>query len=127
MLRKSAIRPFVVAISFLLFFLSVSGAVLGIPIALSGRADFRAFYPAGYIVRTGHRAQLYDYEQNRAFQNQVVTPADGALLFNHLAYESLLYAPLSIFRYRTAYALFFGINLAVLVASFWLLRRHLSS
>jgi hypothetical protein len=127
MLRKSAIRPFVVAISFLLFFLSVSGAVLGIPIALSGKADFRAFYTAGYMVRSGHRAQLYDYEQNRAFENEVVTPADGGFLFNHLAYEVILYAPLSIFRYRTAYALFFGINLAVLVGSFWMLRRYLSS
>ncbi len=127
MLRKSAIRPFVVAISFLLFFLSVSGAVLGIPIALSGKADFRAFYAAGYMVRSGHGAQLYDYEQNRAFQNEVVTPADGGFLFNHLAYETILYAPLSIFRYRTAYALFFGINLAVLGGSFWMLRRYLSS
>src|SRR5260370_27993464 len=127
MLRTSAIRPFVVAISFLLFFLSVSGAVLGIPIALSGKADFRAFYAAGYMVRSGHGAQLYDYEQNRAFQNEVVTPADGGFLFNHLAYESILYAPLSIFRYRTAYALFFGINLAVLGGSFWMLRRYLSS
>jgi hypothetical protein len=127
MLRKSAIRPFVVALSFLLFFLSMCGAFLGIPIALSGKADFRQLYTAGYMVRTGHRTQLYDYEQSEAFQDQVVTPAYGALPFNHLAYESLLCAPLSIFGYRTAYALFFGINIAVLAGSFWMLRRYLSS
>jgi len=126
MLRKSAIQPFVVALASLLFLLSVCGTLLGIPIALSGKADFRQLYTAGYMVRTGHRGQLYDYGQTQAFQNQVVTP-DEALPFNHLAYESLLYAPLSIFKYRTAYAVFFGFNLAVLAGSFCMLRRYLSS
>ncbi len=126
MLGKSDIRPFVIALAFLSFFLSVCGILLGIPLALSGKADFRQLYTAGYMVRTGHRAQLYDYDRTEAFQNQVVSSADGALPFNHLAYESLLYAPLSIFRYRTAYGVFFGVNLALLAGSFWMLRRYLS-
>src|SRR6266566_922224 len=127
MLRKSAIRPFVIALAFLSFFLSVCGTILIIPIALNGQADFRQLYTAGYVVRTGHRAHLYDFGRTEAFQNQVVTPAVRGLPFNHLAYESLLYAPLSVFRYRTAYAVFFGVNLAVLAGSFRMLRPYLSS
>src|SRR6266403_1203243 len=127
MLRKSAIRPFVIALAFLLFFLSLCGALLGIPLAMRGTVDFRQLYTAGYMVRTGHRSELYDYYRPEVFQIQVVSPAAADLPFNHLAYESLLYAPLSIFKYRTAYALFFGINLGILAGSFWVLRRYLSS
>jgi hypothetical protein len=127
MLRKSAIRPFVIALAFVLLFLSACGMLLGIPIALSGKADFRQLYTAGYMLRTGHRGQLYDYEQTEAFQNKVVTPAEGALPFNHLAYEALLYAPLSVLKYRTAYMVFFGVNLVVLAAAFWMMRPYLSS
>jgi len=126
MARESAIRPFVIAFAFLLFFLSVSGVFLGIPIALSGKADFRQLYTAGYMVRTGHRSQLYDYEQAGEFQSRVVSPAVGALPFNHLAYESLLYAPLSFLRYRAAYVLFFAFNLTVLAGSFWMLRPYVT-
>src|SRR5215472_13540018 len=127
MLKKPAIQPFVVAMAVLLFLLSVCGTLLGIPEALSGKADFRQLYTAGYMVRTGHTAQIYDYEQTQLFQNSVVSVAAGALPFNHLAYESLLFVPLSIFSYRTAYAIFFVLNLAVLAGSFWMLRPHLSA
>jgi len=43
-----------------------------LPKALRGHADFRQLYVAGYMVRTGHRTQLYDYAAQTCFQNTLV-------------------------------------------------------
>jgi hypothetical protein len=84
--------------------------------------DFRTQYAAGYMVRTGHARQLYDYDETRQIQNDVVSQSDKALPFIHLAYEALLYVPFSLFPYETAYFLFFWINVFFLVWAFFLLR-----
>lgn len=123
---KSAGKPFIVALAFLLLLLSASGILITVRLALSGHVDFRQLYTAGYMVRAGSAAQLYNYAEVEKFQNRVVSPADGALPFNHLAYESLLYAPLSFFRYPVAYVIFLGVNLLVLAAAFRMLRPYLS-
>lgn len=95
------------------------------PMMLRGQADFRHLYTAGYMVRSGHGGQLYDYETARAFQNHLVSDAGSlALPFNHLAYEALFYAPLSLLRYRPAYWLLAGINLGLLMVSFGWLTPH---
>ena len=96
------------------------------PQALRGHVDFRQLYTAGYMVRSGHERQLYDFDATEKFQNQVVSPAEGALPFNHLAYESLLFAPFSFLKYRTAYVAFFLLNLALLLTAFRTLRPYLS-
>jgi hypothetical protein len=89
---------------------------------LAGRADFRAMYAAGYLVRTGHRHQLYEYPIQARFQDLVVGPSNTPLPFNHLAYESLLFVPLSVFTYRTAYFIFLFANLFLLGICFVMLR-----
>jgi hypothetical protein len=127
MLRSSsAIQPLVVALCGLLFLVSVSGLFVGVQIGLQGQADFRQLYTAGYMVRSGHRTQLYDFEETQAFQNRLVTHSDVTLPFNHLAYESLLFAPLSFLSYKSAYLVFLIFNLAVLVAIFWMMRRYVA-
>ncbi len=68
--------------------------------------------------------QLHDYDATEKFQNAVVSPAEGALPFNHLAYESLIYAPFSFLGYRAAYVAFFAVNLAILAAAFLGLRPY---
>jgi Glycosyltransferase family 87 len=88
--------------------------------------DFRTQYAAGYMVRTGHARQLYDYDETRQIQNQLVSPSDRTLPFIHLAYEALFYAPFSLFTYETAYFLYFGVNVAFLAWAFFLLRPYLS-
>lgn len=95
-----------------------------LPVFLGGGADFRIFYTTGYMLRSGHRSQLYDYAAQLQFQNALVSKGDIALRFNHLAYEALLFAPLSLVSYRTAYCVFLGINIALLALSYYLLRRH---
>ena len=118
-------RPFVIAAALLSFFLCVCGVLVTAPQALRGRVDFRQLYTAGYMVRSGHERQLYDFDATEKIQNQVVSPAEGALPFNHLAYESLLFAPFSFLKYRTAYVAFFLLNLALLLTAFRTLRPYL--
>src|SRR5438105_3068218 len=120
------LRPIIIAVMSLLFFLSAAGFFLMIPMALRGHVDFRSFYTAGYMVRTGHGSEIYDYEQTRKFQNELVSPAKDALPFNHLAYESLIDLPFSFFSYRAAYFAFLACNLLFLAASIYMLRPYLA-
>jgi hypothetical protein len=116
----------------------VKGLALGVPaylvaihmwtwifaasIFLGGGADFRQFYAAGAIVRTGHAKQLYDYKVQKDFQDNLVSPKAVALPFVSPAYHAVLFAPLSTVSYGTAYLVFLTINLIALVLCFVLLR-----
>jgi hypothetical protein len=120
------LRPLVITVAFLLFFVSVAGVFLTLPLGKSGRVDFRHLYTAGYMVRAGHAADVYDYALYEKFQNELVGPTQGALPFNHLAYEALFYAPFSLLNYRDAYLAFLAANLIILVASIRVLRELFS-
>src|SRR6266404_2299589 len=80
------LRPVVVAVMSILLLLSVAGFLLTLPLARSGHVDYRIFYAAGYMVRTGHGAAVHDYQKTKEFQDELVGPANAALPFNHLAY-----------------------------------------
>ncbi len=95
--------------------------VLTVPIFLGGRADFRQLYAAGYMARSGQSRQLYDYDSQRRFQNQVVSQTDLALPFIRPAYEAVLFVPLSLLPYRVAYFTWLAINLALLAICYRLL------
>jgi len=100
--------------------------VFTLPIFLHGQADFRQLYTAGYLVRSGHAHQLYDYDTQLHFQNELVSHGDIALPFIRPAYQALLFAPLSLLPYRTAYFAFLAVNLALLWLSFQLLRPRMN-
>lgn len=91
------------------------------PIALSGRADFRQLYTGGYMLRTGHAHELYDYAKEKEFEDRLVSPADIALPINHLSYEELIFAPLSLVSYRSAYLLFLVLNVGALYICYGLI------
>ena len=116
------LRPIVVSVAFLMFFVSVAGVFFMLPLGRTGRVDFRHLYTAGYMVRAGHAADVYNYELYEKFQNEVVGPAQGALPFNHLAYEALFYAPFSLLTYRYAYFAFLIANLLILAVAIRILR-----
>jgi hypothetical protein len=97
--------------------------VLTLPVFLSGRADFRPVYTAGYMVRTGHAQQLYDYDVQKQFQDKLISREELALPFLNPAYHAILFAPLSLLKYRTAYFAFLTVNLAALAICFAELRR----
>jgi hypothetical protein len=113
----SKLRPAVIAVAVLMFFVSASGVVLMLPLGKSGHVDFRHLYTAGYMVRLGHAKDIYEYRLYEQYQNHLVGPAEGALPFNHLAYEALFYVPFSFLTYSQAYFAFLIVNLLIVAAS----------
>lgn len=97
-----------------------------VPLVTTGRADFRNLYTAGYMVRTGHARQLYDYNTELAFQNSLVSPLKQAMPYLRPAYESLLFVPFSFLSYETAYLIFLFFNCVLLALSYRMLRPHLN-
>jgi len=96
------------------------------PDAIRGRADFSTLYTAGLMVRSGRAADLFDYNANTQFQERIIGPSHGPVPFNHLAYETALFIPLSLLPYRTAYHIFLVVNLVLLLLSFQVFRRFTS-
>lgn len=78
-------------------------------------ADFRAFYTAGYLLRTAP-AHLYDFNVQKALQDRLVSPARYSLPYYHLPYEALLYEPLSRLPYWSAYRCALLLNSVLLLA-----------
>ncbi len=97
-----------------------------LPAGPRGIADFRQLYSGGYMIRTGHAKQLYNYGMEEQFENTLV-PVGGPFMLpiNHLAFEELLFVPLSLFPYRTAYWIFLAFNTMLLVTCCRLLRAPL--
>jgi len=96
-----------------------------LPKALRGHADFRQLYVAGYMVRTGHRTQLYDYAAQAYFQNTLVSNDERALPFIRPAYQALMFVPFSLLPYRTAYLGFLLLNVLLLALAFLILQPRL--
>jgi len=99
--------------------------LLGVPTAIKGGADFRRMYIAGYLVRSGGAHHLYDDATNRRVQNALVSRDQATEVMASPAYEALLFVPLSLVKYRTAYILFFATNLALLGLSIQMLKPFL--
>jgi len=103
----------------------ISGWIFFLPAAMHGRADFRQLYAAGYMIRTGHSGELYDFAAQQRFQDAVVSPQPAALPFIRPAYQALLFYPFSLVSYKIAYSLFLALNLVLLGVSFRMLRPRL--
>src|SRR5713101_5667223 len=121
------VKGLALGIPAILLGLQISGWLFFLPGALHGYADFRHLYTAGFMVRSGHAHELYDYDTQKRFQDALVSREEIAMPFNHLAYEALLFIPLSMLRYRAAYCAFLTVNLVFLVISFQLLRPRMDN
>jgi Glycosyltransferase family 87 len=113
------------AVPAFLFGLLLSGSVSAAGAIREGRVDFRQLYTAGYMVRTGHAHELYNYSSQKAFQDRVVTPALHVLPFIRPAYQSLIFVPLSFLSFRYAYAAWAAVNVILLYFSIRLLEPWL--
>ena len=122
---RKTIYPFVAAAATLGLLIVLTSLYIGIPMGISGRADFRCLYAAGYLVRTGDAAHLFDYDAQRSVENTRVSVEDVALPFNHAPYEAFLFAPLSLLSYRSAYLTVLIGNLCLLGLAFYMLRGYL--
>src|SRR5260370_714885 len=96
-----------------------------LPVAPRGNADFRAFYSAGYFMRSGRGAQLYDTQALKATQDSLISRVPASLPYTHPPYEALIFVPLSIFPYRVAYFTFLTLNLISLLICYKLLKEKL--
>ncbi|MGH9502967.1 MAG: glycosyltransferase family 87 protein [Terriglobales bacterium] len=97
---------------------------------VTGYPDFTIFYTAGKCVIERCGPQLYDLETQLKIQREFaseVKDRDNPLPFNHPPFEALLFAPLARLPYVTAYIVWAGINI-LLILGFWnLLRPFLTS
>jgi len=96
-----------------------------LPVVRGKFIDFRAFYAAGYMVRTGHAAELYDYDAERKFQSALVAPDARALPMMALPYSALPFVPLSYLNFKHAYIAWFAVNILLLLLSAAALAPHL--
>jgi len=91
-----------------------------------GDPDFTAFYTAGKILREGQAAQLYRGATQNAVQWEFATDTDirrGPLPYICPPFEALIFVPLTFLPYGEAFVLWNLVNLGLLVAIAWWLRR----
>ncbi len=104
-------------LAWLLFsFITITIGIIALPHA-ARYYDFRAFYSAGYLV-LHYPSQLFDLHTQALVQDALVAPIRPALPYYHPAFEALLYAPLALFTYRTAYILYAAFNLLLLAVCY---------
>lgn len=89
--------------------------------------DFRTFYASGYMLRTGHAAQLYNYAAEQAFQSALVSPDPRALPMMSPPFAALPFVPLSYLGFWPAYIVFAALNILLLLASLILLKPFLTT
>ena len=81
---------------------------------LDGQADFTAFYSAARVVAEGRGGELYRFRTQLQFQHEFPSRRTP-LLFYHPPFELLLFLPLAWLPFVHAYAVWMGVNLALLV------------
>jgi hypothetical protein len=121
----ASVRPFAwvwLAYTILIFLLAVCS---WIPSGLYKDFDFRSMYAAGVLARTDP-SQLYDLSRQKQVQEGLVGKRDQSIPFGHLAYDALLYVPLSLLNYRNAYASVVLCNAILVVLCFLAGRKEFS-
>jgi hypothetical protein len=92
------LKAVVISVAAFLLIIQVAVVVLNVNTALGGQADFLSSYEAGQLIRSGNGRALYAADRTLDTPNSQVAPVP----FDRLAYEALLYVPLSLFSYRNA-------------------------
>jgi hypothetical protein len=83
-----------------------------------GDPDFTVFYTAGKILRDGHGTRLYDPHTQQSAQSQFTADSDirrGPLPYIHPPFEALVFLPLTLFSYSTAFVIWEILNIGVLL------------
>jgi hypothetical protein len=121
---KYAAAKALAADALLLFPWFLVGLLAMLPAIREGRVDFRAPYATGYIVRSGHGSEVYEYAAQKRFQDAFVSQQDLAFPCIRPAYQGLVFAPLSLLPFHQAYFVFYAINLGILYFCFRLLAPY---
>lgn len=107
-------RELVLGLLPLMIGINVLAWVAYLPVGLQGLADFRTLYTSGYMLRIHHGSEIYD-DSKLAEYKEKVAPLGHIfpLPMDHLAYEALLFAPMSALSYRKALAVFIVLNVGI--------------
>lgn len=114
----------------LIFALAIYNAGLFViaisPYCLRGYSDFSIFYTAGNIIKNGNASRLYDATMQWDVQKTFcdIPIRKGPLLFNHAPFEALLFLPLALVHYETAFMLWLTTNCIFLFIIAFLLRIY---
>lgn len=84
--------------------------IIVLPQSLHGYADFRQLYASGYMLRHGMASKLYNYNTQLQIQNEVAAGTRIAMPFLRPAYQAIVFVPLSLLSYKSAYLIWLGIN-----------------
>jgi hypothetical protein len=118
-------------ISYLFFFLTTLGFLfLNRSLWIPGGSDFSAFYAAGSIVRSGDGSHLYEVTRQAKAQEQFTTVLSYRkipLLYPHAPFETVIFAPLAFFSYKTAFLIWWAINHVFLFLCFVTIRNTLTN
>lgn len=93
-----------------------------------GDPDFTVFYTAGKMLRQGLRSELYNPRAQQQVQSQFATDSDirrGPLPYIHPPFEALVFMPLTLVPYGTAFVLWSLLNLLMLAMIARLLQNTL--
>jgi hypothetical protein len=74
------------------------------------------------MVRTGHAGELYDYDAQKVFQDQLVSRESVLMPFIRPPFDALLFVPFSFLSYSSAYIAFLILSIALLAVSVRILR-----
>jgi len=110
--------------------IAVFGVVLGhiATNAYGSTGDFLSFYAAGYLVRTGQGAHLYEPAAIDAAQRLLYPGGfDETIGYPLPVFVAWLFAPLSNLPFTTAYFLYMAMTAAVLAGLLWVLNQQLAA
>jgi hypothetical protein len=120
------VKALLMAIPALLIGIQIPSWLVLIPSLQSARqSDFRVFYTPGYMLRKGNASEIYSLTALRRVEEQIVASDRATVPFLHPSYEILLFAPLTYLPFHSAYLVWAGVNLLIIVLIYWLLRPRL--
>jgi Glycosyltransferase family 87 len=101
----------------------LGAAIFSLPVEKTNDTrDFSEFYCAAQIVTNGLGTRLYDIGLQSQFISRV---AAVHTFYNHPPFESLVFVPLTIFSYPTAFRIWTLVNLTLLVVAAWLVESRM--
>jgi Glycosyltransferase family 87 len=119
------LKGVVISLAAFLLIIQIVVAAQNVTRALNGQTAFLVSYTAGQLIRSDNARALYGVGGEQILPDKLTSTQVTAVPFDRLAYEALLYVPLSLLSYRNAYCIFMAVNLALIVLCIRMLQPYL--
>src|SRR3990172_5583121 len=126
--KRLQIYPAVLILSSFIvqLWLSLLAARSGTPFWLTIGQDFKGYYTGGRFFVDGRMTELYDFEAQKKFQEDLAIPGNGLLAFIHPPFTVILWAPFALGDYVRGLWLWWACGLSLLILSVYLLHKTLA-